>query len=140
MNLSTLKLRLLNHLSQVLVFRRDGTLVASCNSLADTSALEQASVYALFPMLDSIRELFDQLDQSAKPIAIPAVDGPMLGRPGVYDFEIYGHPESPELLVCLVVDHTALYRRLQEVQQERNLLLLEQAYQQRQSQRQPDQV
>ncbi|MEO1452004.1 MAG: hypothetical protein AAFV07_20905, partial [Bacteroidota bacterium] len=53
------------------------------------------------------------------------VDFSLEGRHGVYDFEIYAHPRQRDLRVWMIHDHTVLYQYFQEIQQERNLLLLE---------------
>lgn len=126
MNLKELKLRLLDHSAQVVVFDRQGQFVSSCHSLSDLSALEGTNVYAHFPLLAAMQETFEGLTQAALPVSLPAVEFLLMSRPGVFDFEFYAHPSDSNLLVWLLKDNTRLYRYLQEIQQERNELILRQ--------------
>ena len=125
MNLKELKLQLLDSHSQLVLFERAGAYIDSCNSLKDLSYLKGRSVFDEFPELEGLQKAILGLSPMDKPISLPAVDFQFNGDRGFFDFEIYAHPDNPDLAMWLLLDQTPLYRYFQEIQQQRNLLLIE---------------
>ena len=125
MNLKELKLQLLDSHSQLIVFERTGAFIDSCNSLKDLSQLKGQSVFDQFPELEGLQKAIMELSPMDKPISLPAVDFSFKGERGYFDFEIYAHPDDPNLAMWLLLDQTPLYKYFQEIQQERNILLIE---------------
>jgi hypothetical protein len=125
MNLRDLKLNILGRFAQAVVFKRDGEMVDSCDSLVRLQTLMGTSAYDVFPLLGSMRDVLSQHKSAAKPISIPCVEFSHAGRSGVFDFAFHVHPENTDLLVWIWIDQTEIYEYLRKVQQERNILLIE---------------
>ncbi len=125
MNHEALKIRYSRYFLQTLVFEENGNLISSCDSLFATELWLGQNLYQKFPLLGSLQDAIHALDQSAKPISLPAVEMNFYGYKGIFDFDIYVHPSDEKLRVWMILDNTPLYRHLQEVQQERNLLKME---------------
>lgn len=125
MKLQELKLRYVQRFSQIVVFTHDGQFVDSCNSLAETHTWHGTSLLDRFPILSGLQDAIKIMDQGLKPICLPAIEMAIENRPGVFDFEIYVHPQDPDLRVWMIYDQTPFYRYLQEIQQERNVLRME---------------
>ncbi|MEL6134011.1 MAG: hypothetical protein AAFR59_11670 [Bacteroidota bacterium] len=125
MKLQDLKLSYVKQFSQIVTFSHEGTFVDSCNSLVETHTWHGTSLYERFPILTSLQEAIKIMDQGPKPICLPAIEMSIEGRPGVFDFEIYVHPQDANLRVWMIYDNTSFYRYLQEIQQERNVLRME---------------
>lgn len=125
MNLRELKLHVLERYAQVVVFKRTGEIVDSCDSLAVLDAQIGASAYDVFPLLGSMKEVLAHHQSAAKPICIPCVEFSYPGCSGIFDFAFHVHPEDEALLVWAWVDQTEIYEYLRKVQQERNMLLVE---------------
>ena len=125
MNLKELKLQLLDSHSQLVVFERTGAYIDSCNSIKDLSYLKGRSVFDEFPELAGLQQAIQQLSPKDKPISLPAVDFSFNGERGYFDFEIYAHQDEPDLAMWLLMDQTPLYKYFREIQQERNMLLIE---------------
>lgn len=125
MNLRELKLHLLGRFAQIIVFKRDGEMVDSCDSLVRLHPQMGASAYETFPLLGSMREVIAAHKSPAKPICIPCVEFSYQDRSGVFDFSFHAHPEASDLIVWVWVDQTEIYEYLRRVQQERNMLLVE---------------
>lgn len=125
MNLRELKFKYLQHRAQVIVFHLDGNILASCHALADVKTILSRSVYQLFPLVQSLEDEFNKLKTSSQPISLPAVDFSLLGKQGFYDMEFRLHPDEPSLILWFLWDNTPLYAYFQQIQQERNLLLIE---------------
>lgn len=125
MEIDALKIRYVKRFLQVIIFHENGNYHSSCDSLIDTSLWEGSNLYEKFPLLTSLREPIALLDQAAKPISLPAVDMNLEGFNGIFDLDIYVHPEDEALRAWMLQDNTDLYRCLQEIQQERNVLRME---------------
>jgi hypothetical protein len=125
MNLQGLKIPALRQRTQVVVFDRSGAYEDSCNSLADFSRFREASLYEAIPFLEGMRDLLSGLLPGSEPIVLPTVELQMQGLSGFFDMFFMAHPEQPSLRVWVLLDQTAVYQRLQRIQQERNQLLAE---------------
>lgn len=125
MRIDGLKIKYVNRFLQVIIFHENGKFHSSCDSLMDTSLWQGGNLYEKFPMLSSLKDPIRLLDQAAKPISLPAVDIDMEGLSGIYDLDIYVHPDDDRLRVWMIHDNTDLYRYLQQIQQERNVLRME---------------
>lgn len=127
MNLNQLKAQLLDPSAQIILFRKDGMLVDSCESLTELEAWKEQSLYDLVPLLKSMEMAFEHIGEEV--IDLPCVDFNLNQRHGYYDFTFQQHPEDPELIIWLIKDQTRIYRYYLAIQQERNLLRLEKEYQ-----------
>jgi len=74
MNHEALKIRYSRYFLQTLVFEENGNLISSCDSLFATDLWLGQSLYQKFPLLGSLQDAIHALDQSAKPISLPAVE------------------------------------------------------------------
>ena len=125
MNLKDLKYQYLQHRAQVIVFHKEGTILNSCHALVDIKTLVNSSAYTLFPLVQGMKEVFKTLKASSAPISLPAVDFSLQGRAGFYDMEFRTHPDDSTIILWFLLDNTPLYSYFQQIQQERNLLLIE---------------
>ena len=126
MKVSELKHLILDQMAQLIVFDRAGHLLESCHALVDLKAFIGSSLYERYPLLDSLKEVLQNLSSSSLPLSLPGVDFSFEGRWGYYDFELFVHPEHPNKLVWILLDNTALYRYFRPIQQERNEMLADQ--------------
>lgn len=124
MHLNELKLSFFKHHTQITVFDLRGKILDSCHSLFDLSGSLHGSIYELDPVLASLSEPIVHLQAGQCPIMLPCVANHLDTRELFLDYYIYSHPENPELRLCMLIDQTAIYLQLREVQQERNELLL----------------
>ena len=120
-----LKLHLLDKLAQVVVFDREGKILESCHSLINFGGLIGKSAYDTFPILGSMREVIRSLAVAGKPMSIPRVELAFRGLTGVFDFELYVHPDNDDWVIWFLIDQTQIYEYLRKIQQERNILLVE---------------
>ncbi|MCI4670986.1 MAG: hypothetical protein MRZ79_22810 [Bacteroidia bacterium] len=125
MEIDKLKVRYANRFLQVIIFHENGLFHSSCNSLVDTRLWDGSNLYEKFPILSSLKDPVRLLDQAAMPISLPAVDMDMEGFTGIFDLDIFAHPDIDEYRVWMIRDNTDLYKYLQEIQQERNVLRME---------------
>lgn len=126
MNLRDLKLHLLESLAQIVVFRKSGEILDSCDSLVGLEAVVGKSAYETFPLVESMREVINLHQNAGKPISIPCVEFTYKGFTGVFDFSFSSHPQDSQLVVWTWVDQTDIYEYLRKIQQERNMLLVDQ--------------
>lgn len=127
MNLSELKASLLDRETQLILFRRDGTFVASDQALSDLQEWKGKSLYDLVPLLQSLAPALQHISGSDV-IELPCVDFDFPGYCGYFDFAFQPHPEDADCLLWLIKDQTKMYRYYARVQQERNELRLEKEY------------
>lgn len=123
MNLQDLKIPALRQRTQVVVFDRSGAYEDSCHSLADFSGFRGISLYEAIPFLEGMQTLLDELRAGSEPLVLPTVELQAPGLNGFFDMFFMAHPEQPSLRVWVLLDQTAIYQRLQRIQQERNQLL-----------------
>ncbi|MEL6676802.1 MAG: hypothetical protein AAFR61_31625 [Bacteroidota bacterium] len=125
MNLKALKCTLTSSLAQIILIDREGTLLGSCHSVADLRKIEGLSAYAHFPLLIGMQQAFEELKTPSEKAQLPMVEFSLGERKGFFDFEFSIHPENPDQIIWLIKDRTDVYTLLQQIQQERNLLLIE---------------
>ncbi|MEO0895160.1 MAG: hypothetical protein AAFY71_01990 [Bacteroidota bacterium] len=125
MSIDTLKLRYCSQFLQTVIFDRSGAFIESCDSMTDTTLWAGQNIFEMFPVLASMKDPIQMLDQAAKPISLPMVEMSIGSLKGVFDFDIYVHPQDQDKRVWMFMNSTMVYRYLQEIQQERNVLRME---------------
>jgi len=125
MNINALKLRYTGQFLQAVIFHKSGGYITSCNSLTDTQHWVGTNLYDTFPLLGSMQETIQRHESSGKPITLPMVEMAIEKINGVFDFDIFVHPQNPDLRVWMIMNSTTVYKYLQEIQQERNVLRME---------------
>ncbi len=123
-----LKHRLLNDLSQVVLFNKSGIILDSCHTLADLKSLIGKNAFENFPFLISARESLELLEPDMPGQTYVGVEMNEWGLDGYFDFELRLHPFHPDEYVWLIVDQTQIYRYFKEIQSERNKLRMEMEY------------
>lgn len=109
--------------AQVIIFDSTGKIIDTCNTLVKIESLD-VSLFDYYPALQSMRQIIVEQQAENAPIQLPKVDFSYYGRTGIYDMEIYAHPEIEEWFVWIVIDKTEVYNELLKMQQERNELRL----------------
>lgn len=125
MNLKELKLYMLRGRIQVVLFHVDGILLDSCDGLSELSKLKGKSLYEFSPLLYSMKDQVRKLKAQEAAIHIPAVEYDFPDREGVFDFDFKAHPQEKDQRLWFIHDLTDYYHRMQRIQQERNMLLVE---------------
>jgi hypothetical protein len=119
MNPNELKNRLLNDLSQVVIFDKKGLILDSCHTL---------TTFEVFLFLGSIQDSLDLLKPEAPSQSYVGVEMNAHGLDGYYDFEVRLHPFYEDQYVWLIIDQTQIYEYFKEIQSERNKLRMEMEY------------
>ena len=110
---------------QLVLFHVDGTLLDSCDGLSNLSSLKGKSLYEFSPLLYSIKGQLFRLKKQETAIHLPAVEYDFPDREGVFDFDFKAHPQEKDQRLWFIHDLTDYYLRMQRIQQERNMLLVE---------------
>jgi signal transduction histidine kinase len=118
------KLHFFGKFVQVIIFDKSGQIIESCDSLFPTTGF-QASLYDQFPFLKSIQHQIHTLEPDSRELEFPSMDFDFTGTPGIFDFLIALDPEDDDRVVWVIRDYSSRYKRLQEVQFQRNVALME---------------
>lgn len=120
MNITDLKLKPLNKLSQIIVFNRDGFILESDETLV--KALSQN--YNVFEdtFLCGMNDKLEGLELGEE-VTFDCIETLFFGRDAQYDFWVrrLTEDDSETKYALSVYDHSKQYRRIFELQQERNL-------------------
>jgi hypothetical protein len=128
MNPNELKNRLLNDLSQVVIFDKKGLILDSCHTLTNFKDLIGKNAFEVFLFLGSIQDSLDLLKPEAPSQSYVGVEMNAHGLDGYYDFEVRLHPFYEDQYVWLIIDQTQIYEYFKEIQSERNKLRMEMEY------------
>lgn len=118
MNLKDLKFSSFDAISQILTFDEQGVVTDSDNTLAKLEP-GTSNVFEVFAFLEGMQEVVFSV-QEGKPLAFNCVHLSFIGYESHFDFTIQKLPEKGRYSL-LVTDFKEQYRRVFELQQERNI-------------------